>query len=472
MIGISTAMLVAIAPVEAQTAQALPDTPAGTIKSSAVDKQQGALLNRTFREWLSAFNSNDPATIKAFYTKYLNDPNPMFALENAQDTCGFDMERVEASSATTMTVLLRQRCLPGLQRAKLELAADGAKLKSLDFRPLPLPGDGAIAATVAIADRLSARDDFAGSVIIARNGKKPLARAWGLADPTTRAAMTLDTPMFLASAGKMFTAVATLQLVDAGKIDLDAPIGRYLTDYPNAETAKVTIRQLLTHRGGTGDIGILGRDDSANRARVRTIDDIVKLNGNRAPDFQPGSKEDYSNYGFILLGAVIERVTGKSYYDYVAEHVFKPAGMSRTGFPDHNHLRGIGVGYTTFFGAEPKLVANTSVLPWRGASAGGGVSTANDMLRFFDALKTGKLLSPAMFKLATTPGATSWYGLGFVVNSGASESYGHGGNSYGMDVAAHHYVKKDTTFICLATRDMVCNRLIFAWNLRTFGPND
>lgn len=442
----------------------------------AVAQSPSAILNtpvgRFMSAWLTAINSGEAAAIKAFYGKYLNDDNPMFAMENAQDTCGFDVEKLEASSATTMTVLLRQRCLPGLQRARLELAADGTKLKSLNFSPLPLRGDGAIAATIAIADRLSARNEFAGSVIIARNGKKPLARAWGRADPTTRTAMTLDTPMFLASAGKMFTAVAILQLVDAGKVDLDAPIGRHLTDYPNAETAKVTVRQLLTHRGGTGDIGILGRDDSANRARVRTIDDIIKLNGNRAPDFQPGSKVDYSNYGFILLGAVIERVTGKSYYDYVAEHVFKPAGMSHTGFPDHDHLRGIGVGFTTFFGVEPKLVANTSVLPWRGAPAGGGVSTANDMLRFFGALKTGKLLSPAMFKLATTPGATSWYGMGFVLNTGAGESYGHGGNSYGMDVAAHHFVKKDTTFICLATRDMMCNRLIFAWNLRTFDRSE
>ncbi len=106
----------------------------------------------------------------------------------------------------------------------------------------------------------------------------------------------------------MFTSVAVLQLVEAGKIDLDAPFGKYLTAYPNAEMAKVTIRQLLNHRGGTGDIGILGREDGANRARVRTIADIVQLNGTRGPDFPPGTKEDYSNYGFILLGAVIEKV--------------------------------------------------------------------------------------------------------------------------------------------------------------------
>jgi CubicO group peptidase (beta-lactamase class C family) len=431
---------------------------------------QDAPVERLFREWLNAFNSGDAAAIKAFYGKHLEDPNPIFALDTAQDTCGFRVERVEARSPTSTTVLLRERCLPGLQRARLEVAADGTKLKALNLTPLALPGNGAINATVDIANRLAARDEFAGSLIITRGEEVLLARSWGLADPAARMGMTLDTPMFLASAGKMFTGVAVLQLADAGKIDLDAPLGNYLTDYPNAEMAKATIRQLLTHRGGTGDIGILGREDGANRARVRTIADIVRLNGARSPDFPPGSKEDYSNYGFILLGAVIEKVSGESYEDYVDKHIFEPAGMANSGFPDLDHLQGVAVGYTTFLGAEPKLVANLDTLPWRGTPAGGGVASANDMRRFFAALSAGKLLSPAMLALATTPGATPWYGMGFIAQAGEYPSWGHGGMSYGMDVAAHHFPRDGTTFICMAARDSVCNRLIYAWNLRAFGP--
>jgi len=427
-------------------------------------------LDRIFYDWLDAFNSGDRARIKAVYARYADDPEPAFALEQAEDTCGVLVDRIATRSATKMTVLLRQRCLPGLQRLKLELAAPGAwKLKTLDIRALPLSGDGAIAATAAIAGRLAARDNFAGSLIIQRGDKRLLARSWGSMNRSSHRPITLDTPMFLASAGKMFTAVSVLQLVEAGKIELDAPVGRYLPDYPNAAMAKVTIRQLLTHRGGTGDIGILGRDDGANREKIHTIDDMIRLNDDRAPAFPPDSKAEYSNYGFILLGAVIERVTHGSYYDYVEQHVFKPAGMTTTSFPDQDHLGGVAVGYTTFYGAESRKVANTNVLPWRGASAGGGVASANDMLRFLNALKGGKLLSPSMFKIATTAGATSWYGMGFVVNSD-QRSWGHGGHSYGMDVAVHYYGNIDTAFICLATRDMVCNRLIFAWNYRTVGP--
>ena len=146
--------------------------------------------------------------------------------------------------------------------------------------------------------------------------------------------------------------------------------------------------------------------------------------------------------------------------------------MTRSGFPDRDHLAGVAIGYTTYFGAEPSLRPNLEILPWRGTPAGGGVSTPRDMLAFFAAMKSGRLLSPASFRLATEAGATSWYGMGFIVNTGEGASWGHGGTSYGMDIAAHHYSKIDTTFLCMAARDMVCNRLIYAWYLRTFRPED
>jgi D-alanyl-D-alanine carboxypeptidase len=242
-----------------------------TIAISAAPQRVNT-IDRIFLYWLSAFNSADPAIIKAFYGKYRDDPDPVFEIEDSQDSCGLTVDRIVERSSTAITVLLRERCLPGVQRVTIELATpDGAKIKTLRIAPLMLPGDEATTAVADIANRLAKRDAFAGSLIIVRNNKTLLARSWGLADPAMKIPMTRDTPMFLASAGKMFTAVAVLQLVEAGKIDLDAPLGRYLKDYPNREMARVNIRQLLTHRGGTGDIGILGREDGANRAKVRTI---------------------------------------------------------------------------------------------------------------------------------------------------------------------------------------------------------
>jgi len=429
-----------------------------------------APIDVIFRKWLTAFNSGDKAAIRAFYGTYLDDPDPAYALDTAEDTCGFDVVRTEEQTPLAMRVLLAERCFPTLQRLTIEFAAkDDAKPKTFKLKSFALSNQGAIDAMTGTADRLAARDKFAGSLLVAHGDGLAWSQSWGQLDKTTKAPITPDTPMFLASAGKMFTAVAVLQLVQKGKVDLEAPFGRYLTDYPNKDMAKVTIRQLLQHRAGTGDIGVLARDEGDNRARIRTIDEIIALNGARAPLFPPGSKTDYSNYGFLLLGAVVERVSGESYYEYVERHIFTPAGMANAGFPDRDHLAGVATGYTTFFGEEPELISNVDVLPWRGTPAGGGVASANDMLKFFRALTAGKLLSREMLRLATTVGDTPWYGLGFVVDSGTRSQWGHGGTSYGMDVAAYSYPENDTIYVCLATRDMACNRLFFAWHHRTFG---
>ncbi len=150
----------------------------------------------------------------------------------------------------------------------------------------------------------------------------------------------------MGSMNKMFTAVATLQLVEAGKLALDDPIGKHLPDYPNRELAsKVTVRHLLTHTGGTGDI--FGPDYDENRLKLRDHSDYVDLYGSRPLAFEPGSRWEYSNYGFVLLGALIEAASGVSYYDYVREHVFRPAGMTSTdSLPESEDVPGRAVGYT------------------------------------------------------------------------------------------------------------------------------
>ena len=156
------------------------------------------------------------------------------------------------------------------------------------------------------------------------------AEAYGLADREHRIPNSLNTRFRIGSMNKMFTAVAVLQLVTAGKLKLDDPLIKYLPDYPNRELAsKVTISQLLSHTGGTGDF--FGPQFSARRLEFRTHEDYIKLFGNRPVAFEPGSRFEYSNYGFIILGAVIEKVSGESYYDYVHDHVYNPAGMISTG---------------------------------------------------------------------------------------------------------------------------------------------
>jgi D-alanyl-D-alanine carboxypeptidase len=163
---------------------------------------------------------------------------------------------------------------------------------------------------------------------------------------------------------------------------------------------KVTIHQLLTHTGGTGDI--FGPDFDAHRTELRTLADYVTLYGERGVEFEPGSDWAYSNYGFTLLGVVIEKVTGQSYYDYVQQHVYAPAGMTRSGsLPEDHAPSDLSIGYTKPPGTNG-WVPNTETLPYRGTSAGGGYSTVEDLARFAHALLRHKLLSPNATRLLIT----------------------------------------------------------------------
>ena len=151
---------------------------------------------------------------------------------------------------------------------------------------------------------------------------------------------------------KMFTATAVLQLVQAGKINLTDPLGKYLPDYPNKDVAtKVTIHHLLTHTGGTGDF--FGPEFDKHRLELRTLQDYVKLYGERGLAFEPGSRWDYSNYGFLLLGLVVQKASGQDYYEYVREHIFKPAGMNSTdSLPEDQTVADRSIGYTKMDGAK------------------------------------------------------------------------------------------------------------------------
>jgi D-alanyl-D-alanine carboxypeptidase len=290
-------------------------------------------------------------------------------------------------------------------------------------------------ALAALADRAKERaraDEFAGAVLVARHGKVLLQDAWGRADRTAGMPNTPATRFRIGSMNKMFTAVATLQLVEAHKLALDDLIGKHLPDYPNRQVAaKVTVRHLLTHTGGTGDI--FGLQFDRHRLALREHRDYIKLYGSRGLRYEPGDHFEYSNYGFVLLGALIERVTGRSYYDYVRDHVFRPAGMTATGsLPESMEVPGRAVGYmrTAPGGA---WVPNTDTLPWRGTAAGGGYSTVGDLLRFAEALGSGRLISTATLAEATRP-QQEQYGYGFEVQGqGPLRSWGHGGGAPGMN---------------------------------------
>jgi D-alanyl-D-alanine carboxypeptidase len=327
---------------------------------------------------------------------------------------------------------LRFQPIDGGGDGRVERLATPRPSSAVDLVLHRLPQAQALAALADHAGERARAGEFAGAVLVARHGKVLLQDAWGRADRKAGTANTPATRFRIGSMNKMFTAVATLQLVEAHKLALDDPIGKHLPGYPNKEVAaKVTVRHLLTHTGGTGDI--FGPEFDQHRLRLREHRDYLQLYGSRGLTQEPGSRFEYSNYGFVLLGVLIEQVTGGSYDDYVRDHVFRRADMRSTGaLPESVEVPDRAVGYLRASSGSD-WVPNTDTLPWRGTAAGGGYSTVGDLLRFAQALDSGTLISEATLAEATRPHHQQ-YGYGFdVQGQGSLRSYGHGGGAPGMN---------------------------------------
>lgn len=322
-----------------------------------------------------------------------------------------------------------------------------------------------------LARRLTAKDKFSGVILIARGGKSILQRTYGLADREKHVRIRPDTRFYLGSANKMFTAVAVLQLVAAGRLSLDDTVEKVLPDYPNRDVArKVTVRHLLAHTSGLAEVDIF-----ADRERTRELQDYIALYGSTGLTSEPGSTGGYSNFGFIILGAMVERLSGQKYRDYVAEHIFKPAGMTASDFPTRNERSpDLAVGYTRRWPDSSKvtpLQPHGTSLPWRGTSAGGGASNAPDLLRFINMVKSGKLVDPGLFAQAIKP-QSSTAALGFqALGDGPRFQWGHGGGAWGMNTEIRHYPKGDLTVIVLANRDPnVAYNLVSYYEYSRFDP--
>jgi CubicO group peptidase (beta-lactamase class C family) len=275
-------------------------------------------------------------------------------------------------------------------------------------------------------------------------------KAVGAANRENGTLNTLDTQFRNGSMNKMFTATAALQLIDAGKLSLDDTVGKILPDYPNKEIAsQVTIRHLLTHTGGTGDI--FGPQFAANRLTLKTHADYVALYGARAPVHVPGGEFRYSNYGMVLLGAIIERVSGQSYFDFVRTSVFERAGMRSTGsLPETDAVPNRSAGYMR---RGDTWVLNTDTLPWSGTSAGGGYSTVGDFFRFAEALQSGALISKASFTQMTTPNRGQ-YGFGMVIRGeGPRRTFGHSGGAPGQNGELRVFPESGYTVVVLSNLD-------------------
>lgn len=245
-----------------------------------------------------------------------------------------------------------------------------------------------------VVDSLVKQQQFSGVVLVARNGVPLTERAYGMADREAARPNDVETAFNLGSINKLFTQIAIRQLAAQGKLIIDSTLGRAWPDYPNPAARNVTIRQILEHTSGIQG-NIFAAPAGKTRHEVRTLADYFELFKNEPLEFPPGTREQYSNAGYIVLGLLVERLSGENYYDYVRRHIFEPAGMTRTAswFVDSLPAN-TAIGYTRGGQDAPSnapLTRNTDFLPGRGSSAGGGYSTAHDLLRLLNALRARKI---------------------------------------------------------------------------------
>jgi D-alanyl-D-alanine carboxypeptidase len=336
----------------------------------------------------------------------------------------------------------------------------------MDAAGLPLVPTAFAAVCAAILDQILADDTsmgtFAGVVQIAWHGHPLITRAVGLAHRDFAIPNTPATKFNMGSLGKMITAVAVAQLAERGLLAFHDPIAAYLPPDIGTLPASITIHHLLTHTAGLADV-FTTPYFATPKNQFRSDRALLRLLPSFTPQHTPGTAWSYSNAGYLLLGCLIEQVTGRSYRQYVEEAIFAIAGMHETSFTDlDDPLPNRAVGYTQR-GADGQATAepwhaNFYLVPAAGGAAGGGYTTVADMTRFVVAVQQGMLLQPATWSVVSTGyvqvNATSWYGYGFDIDeSTGTRILGHDGGVPGFDARLELYVGTGVTVVVLANYD-------------------
>ncbi|HNR38649.1 MAG TPA: serine hydrolase domain-containing protein [Acidobacteriota bacterium] len=386
-------------------------------------------IGRRVAGYVRAFNDPNEGALRAFLTDnlapaalaQLSVKNRLETLRRIkEDTGTLEPVRVRAAGAATITLTARTAKGEWLEMAFAFEPEPPHRLLGVRFGlqdSPPGPDEPETPITEAelvekleqlLVDRTS-RDEFSGVVLLTRGATPVFQKAYGLASREYNAPNRLDTRFNLGSINKFITQIAIEQLAGKGKLQLDAPIGIYLPDYPNPDAAaKVTVRHLLDMTGGIGDF--FGERYAATpKDRIRNLSDYLPLFAAEPLRFEPGARREYSNGGYVVLGLVIEKVSGQSYFDYVREHIYGPAGMSDSGHLETDiPVPNVASGYTRLWGGgehsgEPRR-NNLYTRPCRGSSAGGGYATAGDLLKLVEALKAGRMGAPERSRQITEAG--------------------------------------------------------------------
>lgn len=407
--------------------------------------------------WLAAFNDARASRYVQFVRSYVPTLVPYLDddLGMREASGGFVLLRSERTAPREITAWVRDRRWDRFSRVVLTIG-DG-RIDDLAFLGASPPADfvvrrtGEREALARLRRKLrteAAAGRFSGAVLIAKGDDVLFREAYGSRSIHASRDVTPQTRFCIGSAGKMFIAVAILQLVQQGRLRLTDTIATSLPAYPDTPLARtVTIEHLLTHSGGTGDF--FGADYDRHQAELRTPSDFVRMFGDRAPAFAPGSRWGYSNFGFIVLGAIVEHVTATPWDVHLERGIFRVAGMASTSSSASDG----DTAAPCTGAAETGLRA----LPfYTGLPAGGGYSTVEDLHRFGVALRDGRLLDGDRLDQLVRPriaaGTAHWsLGLRVASRNGASW-YGHGGAAPGVNADVAIYPQSDYRTVVLSNR--------------------
>jgi D-alanyl-D-alanine carboxypeptidase len=352
--------------------------------------------------------------------------------------------------------------------------------------PAPAAADASILDRV-VGEAIRNREGVGAVVGLARDGQAPLLRAYGMANLEHQVPARPETVFWIASVTKQFTAAAIVMLADRGQLLLDDPLSKFLPEFPGAR--KVTLRHLLSHTSGVADaappadeVERIGRlmDDASINEQIRRIAASDPLF-----EFEPGTAWHYSNAGYILLGAVVERASGDSFEDFLRINFFEPLGMLHTAVDDMNDVVPHRAHGYVPSSTDPSGFLNARPVSRIPAGPAGFLrSTAGDLLRWQAALFNGTLVSRDRLEEMVTPARLNDgrrtseglvpeieerrmgrpypdYGLGFFIEQHDERRVvGHSGRFAGFNATVHRYQDEGLTLVILTNTSSFAQRLL------------
>ena len=300
-------------------------------------------------------------------------------------------------------------------------------------------------------------NEFSGAILVARNDSIIQQRAYGLASKELDVKNEFDTKFNIASITKTFTAVAILQLYEQGKVDLETPIGKYLKDYPNEKVKKsATISHLLTHTAGLPNFYVTNFLDRC-KFEFEEVKDFLPLFENETLLSEPGEKYNYDAAGYVLLGLIIEEVTGSSYYDYLIENIFEKASMPNTAAYNVDAIIENKANGYTFAGDTTRALKNNIFYLSKASPGGFHYSTVEDLFNFNKALFNNTLINQKTLDLMIEPrvkGYNTHLGYGIDVDQRYNEIIlGHNGGWYGISGEIIYLPQSNYTITILSNVD-------------------